>query len=968
MAVHLWNAQTWQKIFDNNMVIVCTAEVLVQCLMHCFLNIDQINLLIFDEAHHAKKNHAYARLIKDYYLHEPDAERRPRVFGMTASPVDAKVDIKEAAQELERLLHCKIATTSDVTLVANSISRPEEIVAEYPPLQHPFDTPFVKALREKYGEVNAFKKFFYASRQLSSELGRWAADAYWSFAFSEEEARKIEMREERTFYLDRGNKPVKKLDEELALLREAAEFVRQRDFGVPALNEADLSSKVLKLYEWLKAYYLRTDEARCIVFVERRHTARLLNLIFTHLGMEHLHCDMLVGVNSTFGDLNISLRNQVLTVAKFRRGEVNCLFSTRVAEEGLDIPQCNLVVRFDLYQTMISYVQSRGRARHRNSKYLHMIEKGNPSHRETLLSVRQSERVMRNFCQNLPSDRLLDDFEESTAWKMEKGRPAYTDPKTGAKLTYGSSLGVVAHFVATLPSSHDVVLLPTYVVTKHEKGFICEVILPEGSPIPSAMGKPASKKSVAKRSAAFYLCLALRKKGYLNEHLLPTYQKQLPAMRNALLALNVKKKDVYPMRIKPEFWDIGYGETPRQLFMTIIDVASGLERPHQPIGLLTRVKLPGLPQFPIYLKDDTESSVISLSLDTPIMISEDILGLFQKTTLQVYEDIFAKVFESDVTKMSYWIVPLDCEKFWRQEITSGFNRPQDLIDWHAIRDICDVTEYRWTPEMKDEFLADRYFIDIWNGGRRFYSIGVTPDLKPLDPVPTGVPKNKFMANILDYSVSLWSKSREKRKWILPQPVVKVEQIPFRRNFLAPVGEKETDVKETKITYVCPEPIRISAMNTRFVAMCYVFPAIIHRFDSYLISLDACDLLGLKIGPKLALEALTKDSDNSDEHGEEKINFRSGMGPNYERLEFMGDCFLKMATSISIFVQQPEENEFEFHVRRMCLLCNKNLFRSALNLKLYEYIRTMAFSRFVDVIFRIAPLLTCCSGVRGIQRG
>ena len=68
-------------------------------------------------------------------------------------------------------------------------------------------------------------------------------------------------------------------------------------------------------------------------------------------------------------------------------------------------------------------------------------------------------------------------------------------------------------------------------------------------------------------------------------------------------------------------------------------------------------------------------------------------------------------------------------------------------------------------------------------------------------------------------------------------------------------------------------------------MCYVLPAIIHRFESYLIALDACQALDLKVSPALALEALTKDSENSDEHGEDKISFKSGMGANYERLEF-----------------------------------------------------------------------------------
>jgi hypothetical protein len=67
------------------------------------------------------------------------------------------------------------------------------------------------------------------------------------------------------------------------------------------------------------------------------------------------------------------------------------------------------------------------------------------------------------------------------------------------------------------------------------------------------------------------------------------------------------------------------------------------------------------------------------------------------------------------------------------------------------------------------------------------------------------------------------------------------------------------------------------LTTRFVAICYAFPAIIHRFEAYLTAIDACSRLNLRIGPRLALEALTKDSENSEEHGEEKINFKHGMG-------------------------------------------------------------------------------------------
>lgn len=115
-------------------------------------------------------------------------------------------------------------------------------------------------------------------------------------------------------------------------------------------------------------------------------------------------------------------------------------------------------------------------------------------------------------------------------------------------------------------------------------------------------------------------------------------------------------------------------------------------------------------------------------------------------------------------------------------------------------------------------------------------------------------------------------------------------------------------------------------------------------ESYLIAMEATELLHLNIRPDLALEACTKDSDNSDEHDSEKINFQRGMGNNYERLEFLGDCFLKMATSISLYGLHPSNDEYQYHVDRMLLICNKNLCNNAIKLKLYEYIRSQSFTR------------------------
>ena len=46
------------------------------------------------------------------------------------------------------------------------------------------------------------------------------------------------------------------------------------------------------------------------------------------------------------------------------------LITTSVTEEGFDIPGCNLVISFDTPFSMKSYIQIKGRARKRNSKYI----------------------------------------------------------------------------------------------------------------------------------------------------------------------------------------------------------------------------------------------------------------------------------------------------------------------------------------------------------------------------------------------------------------------------------------------------------------------------------------------------------------------------------------------------------------------------------------------------------------------
>ncbi|KAF7911515.1 uncharacterized protein EAE98_011985 [Botrytis deweyae] len=960
----------WKKRMDANMVIVCTAEILRQCLHHSFVTMAQINLLIFDEAHHAKKDHPYARIIKDFYRNDTGKDfTLPKIFGMTASPVDARDNVKKAAEELEGLLHSQICTAEDPSLLQYSIKGKPETIAYYDPLGPKFNTPLYLQMLPLLKDNPIFRKPFVFGTEASRTLGSWCVDQIWTFCLQEEESKKLQAKTEQAHHKKRVPEPLDVLEKRKEQLEEAKSIVKNHIFEPPHFASRlsddlttkvhysnNLSTKVVALLSILKDRFQRPTNDKCIVFVRERYTARLLaSLLSTpEAGTPFLKVAPLVGTTSaSAGEMHITFRSQTLTMHDFRNGKINCLIATSVAEEGLDIPDCNLVVRFDLYNTVIQYIQSRGRARHVNSRYYHMVESHNEEQIRTIKEVLKHEKMLKLFASALPEDRKLtgNNFNMDYFLKKERGHRIYPVPNSDAKLTYRMSLTVLSAFVDSLPRAPESVLRVDYVVTTVDKQFVCEVILPEEAPIRGAIGRPATTKQVAKCSAAFETCVILHKKGYINDYLLSTFKRSAHMMRNALLAVDGKKREAYDMQTKPTLWsskgDQGI------FYMTVLSLKTpdSLDRASQPLGLLTRCPLPDLPEFVLHFGGGRNSPVSCVPLASSITLEGNMLDQVNMFTLCLFQDVFSKAYKSDPDSMPYFIVPISCLNTivdWKSQI------PMSIIDWETVAYVQDFEnkqadkpwEHKPWLGKPDDYFKDKFITDPFDGSRKLWSVRITKEYKPLDPVPPntaprkGARKNN--SNIMEYSCSLWAKARTRRTFDEEQPVVEATYISLRRNLLDEFdgGEVETSKK----CFVILEPLKVSPLPTTVVAMAYLLPAIIHRVESYLIALEATDLLHLDIRPDLALEAVTKDSDNSGEHGEEQTNFQRGMGNNYERLEFLGDCFLKMGTSISLYGLNPDSDEFRYHVDRMCLICNKNLFNTALKLELYKYIRSAAFNR------------------------
>lgn len=824
----LWNKSFWDQQFAKHEVIVCTAEILNKCLQFAYIRVDQINLLIFDEAHHTKKNHPYARIIKDYYAaQEGTGTRMPRIFGMTASPVDAQVDVRLAAMELEGLLHSQIATTADPKALQTTVSKPKkEVLASYSRLVQPPETELTAKLRVAVGSNKYLSKAFAFSKFASRELGTWFVDRNWQLLLQEEELYKLEAKTERGFVNNMAS--VDTVNKHKKGIESARNLIQRHHFREP--EEFLLSSKVHVLLRLLKDYFNEAkDRIRCIVFVEQRWTAKLLADLLQQEGIikiPGLKVGVLMGANQDDNYSSTSFRQQLMTIIKFKDGELNCIFATSVAEEGLDIPDCNLIIRFDLYKTMIQYIQSRGRARQSRSTYVHMIEEGNGDHRRRIYQNTANENLLRNFCSSLPEDRQLQgsDFDMDYYLRKERNQRQFTIQSSGAKITYKNSMSILGDYLNSLRHQDDFTvdmgLVADYHIMPTQGGFICELIMPVASPVSGATGRIHSTKQVAKCSAAFEVCLKLHNSKFIDQNLRSTFVERRNTMANARLAVSSKKKAKYDMRLKPKLWsELG---PVQKLYATVLILSkpNALERPTRPLLFLTRAKLPQMKSFPLHFgppgSKQMSSNVACQVLNAPFTPSEEDLQLLTRFTLKVFLDLFNKQYLAITEDMPYFFAPTgEDHKFSFSELSDL----REAIDWCVLRQVMSTDALRYTGLEPDDFFADKFIVDPHDGSRRFWLRGVRKDLTPRSPVPDDVEhvpgyrqwkRGEVSHDILNWSVTSWKATREAREmeWKEDQPVVVGKFVSLRRDFLAELDED----RKNPFCYFVLEPLKISPVS------------------------------------------------------------------------------------------------------------------------------------------------------------
>ncbi|VDK27892.1 unnamed protein product [Gongylonema pulchrum] len=111
-------------------------------------------------------------------------------------------------------------------------------------------------------------------------------------------------------------------------------------------------------FRTLNAEFTIKKDARAIVFVRMRDFAvRLAEQLNENEGLKALGVKSEIVTGDLGGQTAMAQRD---TLARFENGETKILCATSVAEEGIDIQKCSLVIKYNYVTNEIAHIQRRG--------------------------------------------------------------------------------------------------------------------------------------------------------------------------------------------------------------------------------------------------------------------------------------------------------------------------------------------------------------------------------------------------------------------------------------------------------------------------------------------------------------------------------------------------------------------------------------------------------------------------------
>uniref|UniRef100_A0A3Q4MTW8 RNA helicase n=1 Tax=Neolamprologus brichardi TaxID=32507 RepID=A0A3Q4MTW8_NEOBR len=405
---------SFTEIVKKNDIIICTAQILENYLERANsgedegVNLSDLTLIIIDECHHTQKGGVYNHIMMRYLKQKHKNKRLikeqkepvplPQILGLTASPgVGGATKMEKAEEHILRI--CANLDASRIMTRSQEEFKKEQrkiIVSVEDRREDPFGDVIKKIMTAIHnhaeltptcdlGSQNYEQWVVQKERQAAKDENqkvRVCAEHLRQYSESLNLSNTIRMQDAFSFLNKYYNEEMKKKtapeEEHKIQITDTERFLfnlfedNKKELETLAKNPEYENDSLSKLRTKILHEFSSRDEARGIIFIKTRRSAIALN---QWIQENPKFAD--IEVKSAYviggGDQSVvkpmTSAEQKDVLKKFGNGQVNLLIATTVAEEGLDIPACNFVIRYGLVTNEIAMIQAQGRGRAEDSSY-----------------------------------------------------------------------------------------------------------------------------------------------------------------------------------------------------------------------------------------------------------------------------------------------------------------------------------------------------------------------------------------------------------------------------------------------------------------------------------------------------------------------------------------------------------------------------------------------------------------------
>jgi Fanconi anemia group M protein len=354
-----------EQLYKEKKIIFATPQTIQKDLENKRLSLKEFSLLVADEAHHSVGRYAYPYVAK-HYLEEAE---HPRILGLTASPGGTSEKIKDICKSLG-IDAVEVRTEQDEDVIP--YIKEKEVDWEYVDLPERFLK--IKSLIEGIyrKRIASLRKMGYIHRRYASKRDLLSLQQSLSKSIREGNKKAfggmtytvqaIKLEHAQGLLETQG---VHILDKYWSKLRsETTKTARQ------LLNNKDISSAMLLTQELIQSgsshpkmaklcsivgqQLASKPDSKIIIFANFRETVK--QIAYALEKIDNVRPVMLVGQKE-----GLSQKEQMDVIRRYNEDEYNCLITTSIGEEGLDIPAMDLAVFYEPVPSEIRSIQRRGR-------------------------------------------------------------------------------------------------------------------------------------------------------------------------------------------------------------------------------------------------------------------------------------------------------------------------------------------------------------------------------------------------------------------------------------------------------------------------------------------------------------------------------------------------------------------------------------------------------------------------------